>query len=491
MNNEPGTRKEPMSQEKIFKVMLTMTFVIASVFFLKNIFSQSWGGAIAIGICLVIFSAITAILNKMNVNQYTKQFALCVELPLLVFFISIFSGAYYSDDFPMFLAVIGLSGIYLEANYTRVQMIEIPILLALMYIIHPEKADPLSQYIMCVVIFIVAAYTFSMTIARGRAFIEMSLEKTAEAERFLASIKEVGEELQENYEVSSGRIKGMREANKRLEENTTELKKGSDSITAGTLEVETTCDKVHEYMQITEGHVHELNQEIKQVEEAMSANKENMQTMDKHMQSVKKTVGATKTVFAQLQQQIQEISDATGQLTSIATNTKMLALNASIEAARAGEAGAGFAVVATQVQGLAVDSSNCSNQVVSVVENMKNQIEVTTEQLDESVAAINNSLESLVGLQSGFDELIQSFTSLYTNIEEQNQNVQNVDSIFGSLHSKVGEMSSYSEENQAVVESIIDTMLSYREHMNRIVDDMKTISKLSSSMLAISRNKAV
>ena len=43
--------------------------------------------------------------------------------------------------------------------------------------------------------------------------------------------------MQANYEVSSGRIEGMREINQRLEENTTELKNGSGEINAGTHEV--------------------------------------------------------------------------------------------------------------------------------------------------------------------------------------------------------------------------------------------------------------
>ncbi len=488
MSRETKAVKAPISQEKIFKVMMTMTMIVASVFLLKNVISQAWSGAIAVGICLILFAAAIFIMQKLNAKQYTKQLVLCICLPLLVFFISIFSGNYYSDDFPLFLAVVGLSGIFLEPVYTKIQMIEITVLLILLYVINSSKADPISQYIMCVVLFLVASYTFYMVIVRGRAFIQVSQEKAAEAEKLLASIKNVGEELQENYEVSSGRIDGMREANENLERSTDELKCGSAEISLGTREIEKTCDEVHEYMQMTAAHVEDMNQEVKLVENAMSENKANMQAMDAQMYTVKTTVGATKEVFDQLYRQIGEITEATKQLAGIASNTKMLALNASIEAARAGEAGAGFAVVATQVQSLAVDSNDCSNQVIKVVQNMESQIALTTKQLTESVDAIECSQKSLVELELGFGELITNFSSLYENIEEQNKNVNNVDSIFNNLRNKIGEMTAYAEENESVVEAIADAMLAYRDNMDKVIDDTKTIHELSSSMLEISND---
>ena len=66
--------------------------------------------------------------------------------------------------------------------------------------------------------------------------------------------------------------------------------------------------------------------------------------------------------------------------------------------------------------------------------------------------------------------------------EEQNQNVKNVDAIFGQLKERVLEMGAYAEENQATVESIVTVTESYQEYVDTIIEDTKQIHELSASM---------
>ncbi len=475
--------KPPVTQEVIFKIMMTITFGVSSVFFVKNLVGKNTQGMLIIGACLFVFTVIALLMNKLRTKQYTKQFILSICLVVLVFVISANSGNFYSDDFPLFLALIALSGLYLEPRYTQVQAVLITIVLLVLYYMHPEKADPFSQYMMCVVLLDVAAYIIYLVIKRGRAFIEISDVRAEEAKQLLGSMKNVGEELQENYINSSNRLQSLKSVNNRLEENTDELFKGSGHVRQSARELESTFGTAHEQIRTTGGKIDALNQDINHVETALDENNRKLKQMGEQIGLVSSTVHETAQVFAQLQNQVQEISALANQLGSIAFNTRILALNASVEAARAGHHGAGFAVVASEVQGLAAESDRCSKDVSQVVEGIKNQIEITSKQMSDSARMIASSQETMASMIKGFEDLMQQFEELYQNVSEQNENVRNVDSVFGELEFKVKDMDSSTASNQAAVETIVDAIHAYKQHMNMIVDDTKQIQKLSAAMI--------
>lgn len=470
-------------------MMLYVTYIVAAVFLLKNILGRSWVGAAIIGVSLAVFTVILLIMRSVHAQIEKQQFVVSMSLVFLVFIISINSGAYYSDDFPLYLAVIGLTGLYLRPKYTLIQGILADVLLILQYVIHPEKTESAGQFFLCLGMFTLASGMFYMTIQRGRAFIQMSQVRAEEAEELLKSLLTVGEELQQNFVNSSQRIENLQEANDRLEGNAGDLKQSSDSISQGAREVVDTCDNVQDRIQVTEGQIDALNGEVKSFETVLADNRRNMEEMNRQMETVKCTMHETNEVFRMMEQRMQEIHGVTEQLNSISNSTTMLALNASIEAARAGQAGVGFAVVASKVQELAVDSNKCSVQVADVVNAMQDQIQKTTLQLGESAEAINASQGVLEGLQDGFDHLTQQFGSLYSNIEQQNGNISQVGAIFMELRDKIADMSSHSEENEAFVEAIAEALGVYKESMDQVIDDTRHVHELSTSMLEISGEK--
>jgi methyl-accepting chemotaxis protein len=77
-----------------------------------------------------------------------------------------------------------------------------------------------------------------------------------------------------------------------------------------------------------------------------------------HIQRVNEESEAMAAVIEDLRAKNEEIIQIVTEITTIAKQTNILALNASIEAARAGEQGRGFAVVANEVKALAHNSGS-------------------------------------------------------------------------------------------------------------------------------------
>lgn len=475
--------KAPMSNKSIYRLMLVLVYIVAPVYLIKNLIGGVASGAITIGICLAVFAVAATAMHFLKTKDSTKQTVVALSLVLLVFLISLNSGAYYSDDYCLYIAVLALSGLYFNRNITKVQSAIVPILLVIQYIIHPEKAESLSQFIMCVVIFMLAAFLICLLVTRGQAFIYISETKADDAEKLLVSMKEVGEELQKSMAHTTVKYEELQAVNNQLVQDAGGLRNGSEGIVQGTQEVVNVCDEAHGVIQATEQQIEALNEEVNSCENAIMESSKSLNDMSKQMSTVREAMDDTNKVFAILEEQMGEISGVIQELNKIASSTTMLALNASIEAARAGKMGAGFAVVATKVQQLAVDSNSCSQRVAEVLSAMQEQVFETTEKLHGSTEAIGGSLNSLDELQSDFDSLTARFDNLYKNIEAQNETIQKVDHVFDELKEKVAVMNEYTEENQAVVESIFTSMDKCTENLSEVIEDSKRVNEMSDNML--------
>ena len=487
MNERKKVRK-PLSHTGIYRLMVALTYAVSAAFCIKNLLGGDYAGAGVVGAVLAVFSAALGIMIACKVKPEIRHVVVASSLIVVVFIIGLTTGSYYSEDFCLYLAVIGLTGLYLKPVYGWIQLVLSDIFLIIQFVVHPEKADPLSQFIMCMITFTLAAILFCLVIGRGRSFIERSRIRTEEAEGLLKSMNNIGLELEQNFRTSDVRMESLKNANEQMKDSTDVLQQSSGNIASDAYEVSASCDNARVYMQETEQNIQKLNSDVHGFEEVLAANQRNMAQMSAQMNTVKNDIDETANFFRTLTEQMTKISAATEEINQIASNTGLLAVNASIEAARAGAAGKGFAVVATNVRELAVNSTQCSNEVADLVSNMQVQIGNTSRQLSESANAIAESLQTLTSFQDGFAELLQQFKSLYGNIEAQNQSVDQVSAIFEGLKDRVATMSANSDQNQNSVESIAQTMRIYRENIAAVIEDNRHIQELSENMLNISQS---
>lgn len=105
---------------------------------------------------------------------------------------------------------------------------------------------------------------------------------------------------------------------------------------------------------------------------------------------------------------IERINALTEAITSIASQTELLSLNASIEAARAGEAGRGFAVVAGEIGSLASQSTETANNITSIVAGVKNAAESMEACLRQMISFME---ETVIGDYENFIQVGEEYSS--------------------------------------------------------------------------------
>ncbi|WP_052691893.1 methyl-accepting chemotaxis protein [Teredinibacter purpureus] len=89
------------------------------------------------------------------------------------------------------------------------------------------------------------------------------------------------------------------------------------------------------------------------------------------IRTIRETISETEKRMKRLGDRSQEISGIVNLINTIAERTHILALNASMHAASAGEAGKGFAVVADEVQRLAESARQSTDEISSMVNNIR------------------------------------------------------------------------------------------------------------------------
>jgi len=133
-----------------------------------------------------------------------------------------------------------------------------------------------------------------------------------------------------------------------------------------------------------------------------------------------------------------QIGQIIGVIDEISFQTNLLALNAGVEAARAGDAGRGFAVVASEVRALAQRAAEAAKEI-------KGLIEVSSRQVAEGVACVNQTGDALSRIMSSVVELSGVVSNIAASAQEQATALQEVN---GAL----GQMDRVTQQNVAMVD---------------------------------------
>ena len=211
-----------------------------------------------------------------------------------------------------------------------------------------------------------------------------------------------------------------------------------------------------------------INDNIGTTNEAVREGKRRIEQMTGYTEQVDragKDVAAALDVFKETTSKMNTITDL---INDVASETSLLSLNASIEAARAGDAGRGFAVVASEISGLASQTTDATDNIVALINDITSQVGTMVSTIDELIQT--GAEESRCA-----QETAESFNTIADNVEvisdhasrlsgvvselaaankEIVESIQTISSITEEVTAHATETHSVSEQNRTIVQDI-------------------------------------
>jgi len=163
----------------------------------------------------------------------------------------------------------------------------------------------------------------------------------------------------------------------------------------------------------------------------------------------------------QLTDAARSIDEIVAVIGNVAEQTNLLALNATIEAARAGEMGRGFAVVASEVKGLASQTSRATEDVSRRISEIQGISHRSTEQVNQMVGLIEQMKQLSIAVAAAAEE--QSAAT--NNIAE---NVNSAAGRSGEARDSVAAMSAVNAKTREATDSVQASARSVEDLAHRL-----------------------
>ncbi len=213
--------------------------------------------------------------------------------------------------------------------------------------------------------------------------------------------------------------------------------------------------------------------------EASGKGKDEMDVMTKNVTTLNNTISELAELIRATAKSVEEITGITDTINAISAQTNLLSLNASIEAARAGEMGKGFAVVASEVGALAGQSSEATETIRHLIDDVTKNIEDINKKADICVADMDACIKGLEGANESFQTIYEDVAKATDGITEMASGIERINDVASSNAATTQEQASNINEVLSLSEQIVSESNRLREETESITSISKNLNQYS------------
>ncbi|MDF2662353.1 MAG: putative methyl-accepting chemotaxis protein, partial [Paenibacillus sp.] len=184
-------------------------------------------------------------------------------------------------------------------------------------------------------------------------------------------------------------------------------------------------------------------------------------------------------VIRKLDQRSREVGEIVEVITTIASSTSLLALNASIEAARAGEQGRGFAVVAGEVKKLAVQSESSAQEVIRLVAGIQTDIGYAVQAMAEGEREVRDGAEMTRISGQSFQRILEATRSVVEQIQEASSAAEQMSASSEEIAASLQEMSRITARGADGTQTISASTEEQLATMEQLAGQAEQLSRLA------------
>ena len=282
---------------------------------------------------------------------------------------------------------------------------------------------------------------------------------------------------------------GLEDMAKQCSNTTDDVSRAVEEISKGAVsqaeEIQNASSEIVAMGEVIEeivGNVNDLTEASDAMSRAGNESTDTMRNLSESNDRTSKAIGNIGNQIRLTDESIKQISTATELITSIASQTNLLSLNASIESARAGEAGRGFAVVATEIQKLAVQSNDAAVEIQQIIGNLMNESQKTMDEMKEAEVLMREQQDKLNDTKEKFGEVSTGIDVSREGTQQIRVCADSCNSARASVIDVISNLSAISEENAASAEETTASMQELNATINLLSEEATKLKEISVSL---------